>query len=141
MQATQNIPTIMIGFGATGDLMKVKVIPALYELHVARALPTMFRFMGFARRAWSAEEFQQYIREVIVAYKSDADEISVAKFLEPRRVDQAGEEEISFFVQSLLFSGSERGLGDAQGGKGVLNRGDIAGGIHSKISHEELVSR
>ena len=61
----KNIPTIFVAFGATGDLMKRKVIPALYHLHKGAQLPTMFRVIGFSRREWSDVEFQAFIREVV----------------------------------------------------------------------------
>lgn len=60
-----NIPTIFVAFGATGDLMRRKVIPALYHLHKHGELPAMFRVVGFSRRQWSDEQFQDFIREVI----------------------------------------------------------------------------
>ncbi len=60
-----NLPTIFVAFGATGDLMQRKVIPALYHLHTHGKLPERFRIIGFSRRDWSDEEFQTYIREIL----------------------------------------------------------------------------
>ena len=62
---SDNIPTNFVAFGATGDLMRKKVIPSLYYLHTRGNLPERFRVVGFSRRDWSDEEFQTYIRGVI----------------------------------------------------------------------------
>ena len=62
---SSNIPTNFVAFGATGDLMKKKVIPSLYYLHTRGQLPKRFRVIGFSRRDWSDEKFREYIREVI----------------------------------------------------------------------------
>ena len=59
------IPTIFAAFGATGDLMRRKVIPALYYLYTHQELPKMFCVIGFSRREWSDEDFRKFIREVI----------------------------------------------------------------------------
>lgn len=42
----------LIIFGATGDLTKRKLIPALYQLELADQLPDDFAIIGFARRDW-----------------------------------------------------------------------------------------
>ena len=62
---TSNIPTIFLAFGATGDLMRRKVIPSLFYLHKRGELPHMFRVAGFSRREWTDEEYQKYIGEII----------------------------------------------------------------------------
>ena len=59
------IPTIFVAFGATGDLMQRKVIPALYHLHTRSKLPQRFRIVGFSRRDWSDQNFGDYIRTII----------------------------------------------------------------------------
>ncbi len=79
---TKNIPTIFVAFGATGDLMRRKVIPALFFLHQHRELPSMFKVIGFSRRPWSDEEFGGYVRGVLEEHadKSLGDE-ELASFL------------------------------------------------------------
>ncbi len=61
----KNIPTIFVAFGATGDLMRRKVLPALLYAYKNKELPSMFRVIGFSRREWSDEEFQGYVRGVL----------------------------------------------------------------------------
>ncbi len=51
-------PQIIVIFGASGDLTHRKLIPALFELHRQRRLPSEFAVLGCARRPWSDEEFR-----------------------------------------------------------------------------------
>ena len=62
---SSNIPTIFAAFGATGDLMRRKVLPALYYLYKHDELPKMFKVVGFSRREWNDEKFRGYVREVL----------------------------------------------------------------------------
>jgi glucose-6-phosphate 1-dehydrogenase len=54
-------PCIMTIFGASGDLTKRKLIPALYNLALERLLPDKFAVVGVARSALSTEEFRKLI--------------------------------------------------------------------------------
>ncbi|MEY2701337.1 MAG: hypothetical protein RIQ52_2092 [Pseudomonadota bacterium] len=56
---------LMIIFGATGDLTRRKLLPALYNLAVAGLLPEGFAVMGAAFDALDTESFRQRIREAI----------------------------------------------------------------------------
>ncbi|MBI4088341.1 glucose-6-phosphate dehydrogenase [Candidatus Kaiserbacteria bacterium] len=61
----KDIPTIFVAFGATGDLMRRKVLPALYYSYKHGELPAMFTVIGFSRREWSDDEFRTYVRGVL----------------------------------------------------------------------------
>ncbi|MBF5050830.1 Glucose-6-phosphate 1-dehydrogenase [Candidatus Clavichlamydia salmonicola] len=64
-----NKPTsIMVLFGATGDLASRKIIPALYTLFEANALPADFRLIAFARKEQTAAIFCQKLAEKIVKF-------------------------------------------------------------------------
>lgn len=82
VKSHNNIPTIFAAFGATGDLMRRKVIPALFYLHRHDELPKMFRIIGFSRREWSDQDFQKFVREVIEAHDSKAPEKALLSFLD-----------------------------------------------------------
>ncbi|MDQ4075603.1 MAG: glucose-6-phosphate dehydrogenase [Chloroflexota bacterium] len=56
-------PSVMVIFGATGDLTERKLIPALFHLYQNRRLPPNFIILGFARRDWSDELYRNYIQE------------------------------------------------------------------------------
>jgi glucose-6-phosphate 1-dehydrogenase len=58
-------PLIMVIFGASGDLTKRKLVPALYQLKRERRLPPEITIVGVARRDWSHEYFREEMREGI----------------------------------------------------------------------------
>ena len=60
-------PGILVIFGASGDLTKRKLLPALFHLRQADLLPKEFAIVGVARRQL-ANEFAQDMREGIVEF-------------------------------------------------------------------------
>ncbi len=56
-------PCSVVIFGATGDLTRRKLIPALYNLALERRLPGGLSVVGFARRDWSDAYFREQMRE------------------------------------------------------------------------------
>jgi len=60
-------PTTLVIFGASGDLAKRKLLPALYNLAHEGALPERFNLIGCARREQSDDEFREMARESIEA--------------------------------------------------------------------------
>lgn len=52
-------PVLIVVFGASGDLAKRKLIPALFHLYTDNLLPAGFRLLGFARTEYSDEEFRE----------------------------------------------------------------------------------
>lgn len=50
-------------FGASGDLTRRKLMPALYNLAVSRSLPTGFAVVGVARRAKTHDAFRAEMKE------------------------------------------------------------------------------
>ena len=55
-------PQVMVIFGASGDLTKRKLLPALYTLARERLLPSPFAVVGFARRPAGDDEFREQMR-------------------------------------------------------------------------------
>lgn len=55
-------PCTMIIFGATGDLTKRKLFPALYNLAKSKYLPDNFAIVGVGRQEISSEDFQKKIK-------------------------------------------------------------------------------
>ena len=60
-----NIPTILIIFGATGDLMRKKLAPALFNLYKKGKLPERFRVIAFSRRDYDNRMFRDYLGEIL----------------------------------------------------------------------------
>jgi glucose-6-phosphate 1-dehydrogenase len=58
----------IVVFGATGDLAKRKIFPALYDLARDGILPAESRIIGFARRELSDAQFAQAFRESCELY-------------------------------------------------------------------------
>ena len=56
---------VMAVFGASGDLTKRKLIPALYNLAAQKILPDGFALVGTARRAMTDDEFRRSVLEDI----------------------------------------------------------------------------
>ncbi len=55
-------------FGASGDLTKRKLIPALYNLAWDRALPGGFAVIGVARREKTDASFREELQEAVAAF-------------------------------------------------------------------------
>lgn len=51
-------PTIMVIFGASGDLTARKLLPALYNLSLDTLLPTDFHLIGFGRKPIADDDFR-----------------------------------------------------------------------------------
>jgi glucose-6-phosphate 1-dehydrogenase len=58
-------PTTLVIFGATGDLAKRKLLPALYNLAHDGALPERFHLVGVSRREKAHEDYRAECEEAI----------------------------------------------------------------------------
>jgi glucose-6-phosphate 1-dehydrogenase len=58
----------MVIFGATGDLTKRKLIPALYNLASTRLLSREFAVVGMGRTPWTTEEFRRRMSDDVRAF-------------------------------------------------------------------------
>src|SRR5688572_12402845 len=56
-------PCVMVIFGATGDLTKRKLFPALYNLAREKFLPQNFAVVGVGRQEMTSEEFRNQMHE------------------------------------------------------------------------------
>lgn len=77
-------PCAIVIFGASGDLAKIKLIPALYELAREGLLPEQFALVGYARTKMSDDEFKQICRESITKFARSAKKGSVDNTLVER---------------------------------------------------------
>src|SRR6185369_14569123 len=83
-------PCILVLFGASGDLTKRKLIPALYNLVREKLLPDEFVVIGFARRDTSTDDFREQMRRNIAEFTQDAVIQSDWEWLEQRLYYVAG---------------------------------------------------
>jgi glucose-6-phosphate 1-dehydrogenase len=58
-------PSGLIIFGVTGDLSRKKLMPAVYDLANRGLLPPGFALVGFARREWADQDFEQVVYEAV----------------------------------------------------------------------------
>jgi glucose-6-phosphate 1-dehydrogenase len=59
----KNFPTVLIIFGATGDLMERKVLPAIFHLYQTGFLPVLFRVIGFAKESLSEQDYRYWLQK------------------------------------------------------------------------------
>ncbi len=60
-------PCAMVIFGATGDLTKRLLVPAIYNLAEAQLLPENFAIVGIAHKPFSDAEFAEYLKTEVKA--------------------------------------------------------------------------
>src|ERR1700683_4421631 len=58
-------PCAIVMFGASGDLAKRKLLPALYDLDVHSCLAPRFKLVGFARTEMNDEQFRKEAGEFL----------------------------------------------------------------------------
>jgi glucose-6-phosphate 1-dehydrogenase len=95
-------------FGATGNLSRVKLLPALYHLDEADRLPQGLRILGVGRRDWDDETWRDTVTEDLAPRARDGLRTDVlARF----------RERLHFFEGDLADSGAYQRL------KATLERG------------------
>ena len=73
-------PTALVIFGASGDLTRRKLLPALYHLSRGQRLPARFAVVGVARSPMSHDEFRQQFHDSLKEFAGVAqpDDVSSA---------------------------------------------------------------
>ena len=75
--------TSLVIFGATGDLARRKLLPAIYNLAHEGALPERFNLIGVSRREQSDDDFRDFARESITEFsRREADDTVLDGLLE-----------------------------------------------------------
>jgi glucose-6-phosphate 1-dehydrogenase len=75
-------PTTLVIFGATGDLARRKLLPAIYNLAHEGALPERFNLIGSSRSEMAHEEFAKQATEAIRQFsRREPDETVLEKLL------------------------------------------------------------
>ncbi|MEM9082874.1 MAG: glucose-6-phosphate dehydrogenase [Planctomycetota bacterium] len=73
-------PCVLVIFGASGDLTRRKLIPALYELDSANQLPEGLAVIGLSRTEMSDQEWRNHLRPMIEEKVGSCDEECWARF-------------------------------------------------------------
>ncbi|MGB7680735.1 MAG: glucose-6-phosphate dehydrogenase [Candidatus Acidiferrales bacterium] len=72
-------PCVIIMFGASGDLARRKLLPALYDLAVHQCLAPRFRLVGFARSKMNDDAFRQSSSEFLPKSAGDSSQESAQR--------------------------------------------------------------
>ncbi|WP_407270819.1 glucose-6-phosphate dehydrogenase [Radiobacillus sp. PE A8.2] len=68
---TNKPKSIIVIFGATGDLAKRKLYPSIYRLYRSGKLSDNFAVVGVARRPWTNAVLRDNVKESIASFKND----------------------------------------------------------------------
>lgn len=79
MNNTEN--HIYVIFGASGDLTKRKLVPAIYSLFVQNLLPEKFVLLGVSRTEFSDDEFRTNMKSAIKEFKEIDDDSKIDEFI------------------------------------------------------------
>jgi len=79
-QSIHSEPTVLVIFGAAGDLTWRKLVPALYNLHLDHLLPERVALIGIDLKKLSIDDYRQRLRQGVDQFsrrgKAQADEWS-----------------------------------------------------------------
>src|SRR5688572_10773763 len=64
-------PCAVVIFGATGDLTRRKLLPALFRLSQQRLIPNEFAVLGTARQPMSDDEFRELMKQALTEVGSE----------------------------------------------------------------------
>ena len=89
---------IFVIFGASGDLTKRKLIPAIYSLYVQNLLPDKFALLGTSRSQFNDEEFRSKMKKSLFEFKEINDLSKVDEFLNKIFYQQLDSENSSTYI-------------------------------------------
>ena len=72
---------VFVIFGASGDLAKRMIVPALYSLFVQNLLPEKFALLGVSRTEFSDDAFRLKMKEALTEFKVADDLSKIDEFL------------------------------------------------------------
>jgi glucose-6-phosphate 1-dehydrogenase len=94
-------PCVLVIFGASGDLTRRKLFPALYSLALRRLLPEGFGVVGVARSEESDDDFRQRMEEAVREFGRDEfrqdvwDELAAGtRYVATDFADEGGEDRV-----------------------------------------------
>jgi glucose-6-phosphate 1-dehydrogenase len=106
--------TTLVIFGATGDLARRKLLPAIYNLAHEGALPERFNLVGVSRRDQSDDDFRSFARDSIQEFsRREADPQVLEGLLERLSYlgfsfdDQTGYTRLGEAIEALDAGGSQ----------------------------------
>ena len=108
-------PCVMVIFGATGDLTKRKLFPALYNLANDGFLPENFAIVGVGRQELDSHDFRRNIIDDLRSFVGDSPNEELIKWFEERTYYTGGD----FDDDKKLFGDLKALLGEVTGRHGI----------------------
>jgi glucose-6-phosphate 1-dehydrogenase len=107
-------PTTLVIFGATGDLARRKLLPAIYNLAHDGALPERFHLVGFSRSEKAHEDYRAECEEAIRAFSRRAPNEEVLKKLlaEVKYVPGVFDDDTAYDRLKKILEGFEEHAGE-----------------------------
>src|SRR3954452_6149286 len=84
-------PCVMVIFGATGDLTKRKLFPALYNLAKEKYLPEKFAIVGVGRQEIETDGYRSEILDHLREFVSDEIDEGLLQWFEDRTYYTGGD--------------------------------------------------
>ncbi len=109
-------PTTIVIFGASGDLCRRKLLPAIYHLGQNQRLPPRFAVLGVGRTAMDDEAFRAQFRDSLREFAGVQEGEEVASSLARRMFYISGE-----LHDPALYEGVKGRLAEIGGEAGVLH--------------------
>lgn len=101
-QKSTSVPAcLMTIFGASGDLTKRLLLPALYNLADSKVLPDGFRLLGVAREDWDEAKFRDHIAQSLKQFWGDDARKETVDWLSKRASYLSGNFDDNGLFQSL----------------------------------------
>lgn len=101
-------------FGATGDLAKRKLYPALYNLYLDGKLPEKISIIGLGRTELTDEVFQSKVEEALQNYsRRDVQDANLEEFLEKFRYcvfDATADDSYQYLLETIENRETELGI-------------------------------
>ena len=97
---------ILVIFGASGDLAKRKLVPALFELFLEDLLPENFGILGVSRTNYSDQSFRDLMVDSLKEYVENFDSIKpkISNFIKNlyyQSIDTSAEEDYNIIKEKL----------------------------------------
>ena len=105
MSSPRAEPSVLVIFGASGDLTRKKLLPAIYNLAESQHLPDAFAILGVARPQIDVNAYRAQMRERVRAAEGEPLEAAKWKRIEDRLYYSSGE-----FDQPALYETLQREL-------------------------------
>lgn len=105
---------IFVIFGASGDLTKRKLVPALYSLFVQNLLPDKFILLGVSRSGFSNEDFRSKMKSALHEFKEIDDLSKIDSFIKKifyLSIDTQSSDDFGILKNTLTELRSENGIG------------------------------